>query len=242
MPTKKYYFIRSYNSNLDLSFIQYIELTGEMFLESQKRRIEKVFGCTVMGHYGSMEVNSIGYECGKNEYELFDSTTFVEILDEDNNVLPYGEEGYIHVTSLQNKAMPFIRYKLGDMGKLRIDSAGKRILRLSNAKETQFLVSGKTKLNAELLLEPLYVLSIESEKIIYQIQAEQIGADQIILKFLLDEEIDRSEFARYYMERLDERISNNFNIFIYFIGKMEGPDKNTGKYKWFTSDQNEVLL
>lgn len=225
------------NNNLDLSFIQYIELTGEMFLESLKRRIEKVFCCTVMGHYGSMEVNSIGYECGKNEYELFDSTTFVEILDEDNKILPYGEEGYIHVTSLQNKAMPFIRYKLGDRGKLRMDSAGKRILQLSNAKETQFLVSGKGKLNAELLLEPLYVLSTESEKIIYQIQAEQVGADQIILRFYLDEEINRSEFAQYYMERLDQRVSNNFNILIYFVSKMEEPDKNTGKYKWFTSNQ-----
>jgi phenylacetate-CoA ligase len=41
--------------------------------------------------------------------------TFVEILDDENNVLPYGQEGRI-VISLFNKAHPFIRYDIGDIG------------------------------------------------------------------------------------------------------------------------------
>jgi phenylacetate-CoA ligase len=40
----------------------------------------------------------------------------VEILDEDDQVLPYGQEGRIVVTSLYNKAHPMIRYEVGDIG------------------------------------------------------------------------------------------------------------------------------
>jgi phenylacetate-CoA ligase len=43
-------------------------------------------------------------------------TLFVEILDDNNNVLPYGQEGRIVITSLFNKAHPFIRYDIGDVG------------------------------------------------------------------------------------------------------------------------------
>jgi phenylacetate-CoA ligase len=43
-------------------------------------------------------------------------TCLVEIVDEQNKVLPYGQEGRIIVTQLYNKAMPFIRYEVGDYG------------------------------------------------------------------------------------------------------------------------------
>jgi phenylacetate-CoA ligase len=39
----------------------------------------------------------------------------VEILDENGTVLPYGEKGQCN-TSLFNKAHPFIRYDIGDIG------------------------------------------------------------------------------------------------------------------------------
>lgn len=38
----------------------------------------------------------------------------MKILNDDNEVLPYGSEGRIVVTSLYNKAFPMIRYDIGD--------------------------------------------------------------------------------------------------------------------------------
>jgi phenylacetate-CoA ligase len=40
---------------------------------------------------------------------------FVEILDDKGAVLPY-KKGRIVITSLFNKAHPFIRYDIGDIG------------------------------------------------------------------------------------------------------------------------------
>ncbi len=61
--------------------LRYIELTGEMTLAGQETRFETIFGCPVKCHYGTMEVSTIGYEAN-GLYKLFDSSTYVEILDE----------------------------------------------------------------------------------------------------------------------------------------------------------------
>jgi phenylacetate-CoA ligase len=44
----------------------------------------------------------------------FGVPVFNEILDNQNRPVPNGQEGRVIVTSLYNKAMPFIRYELGD--------------------------------------------------------------------------------------------------------------------------------
>ena len=43
----------------------------------------------------------------------------IEIVDENGNICPPGKEGEIIVTSLENYAMPFIRYKIGDIGAIK---------------------------------------------------------------------------------------------------------------------------
>jgi phenylacetate-CoA ligase len=49
-------------------------------------------------------------------------------LDEDNTVLPNGTEGRVVITSLYNKAHPFIRYDIGDVGILDERSTVKKPL------------------------------------------------------------------------------------------------------------------
>ena len=103
---------------MPLPSLQYIEVTGEMFLFSQKKRLEKVFSCVVKSHYGSMEVSTIGYEEDSGLYRLLESSTYLEILDDTGEAVEDNVEGNIYVTSLHNHAMPIIRYGLGDRGKI----------------------------------------------------------------------------------------------------------------------------
>ena len=58
----------------------------------------------------------IAFENPNGEWQVNAETLFVEILDENNNVVPHGTEGKIVITSLFNKANPFIRYEIGDIG------------------------------------------------------------------------------------------------------------------------------
>ena len=91
-------------------------VTSEMLFESDKKLLEKQFGIPIISEYGASELDLIAFENPKGEWQVNAETLFVEILDENNNPVPHGTEGKIVITSLYNKANPFIRYEIGDIG------------------------------------------------------------------------------------------------------------------------------
>jgi phenylacetate-CoA ligase len=94
--------------------------SGEMLFPHQRSAIEEAFGCRVFDRYGSAEVDTVCQECGTQPGHLHISaeTCWVEIVDPDGRCVPRGDAGEIVVTSLVNRAMPLIRYSLGDLGRL----------------------------------------------------------------------------------------------------------------------------
>lgn len=101
-------------------------VTSEMLFEDDKTLMEVQFGIPVINEYGASELDLIAFENPKGELQLNSETLFVEVLDDNNNVLDYGEEGRIVITSLYNKAHPFIRYDIGDTGILSKKSTSKK--------------------------------------------------------------------------------------------------------------------
>jgi phenylacetate-CoA ligase len=91
-------------------------VTSEMLFEADKTLLEKALGVPVINEYGASEVDLIAFQNTKGEWVVNAETCLVEIVDEQDRVLPYGQEGRIIVTQLYNKAMPFIRYEVGDYG------------------------------------------------------------------------------------------------------------------------------
>lgn len=91
-------------------------VTSEMLFEEDKKLMETYFGIPVINEYGASELDLIAFQNPRGEWQVNSETLFVEILDEHNTVLPYGKEGRIVITSLYNKAHPFIRYDIGDIG------------------------------------------------------------------------------------------------------------------------------
>lgn len=97
-------------------------VTSEMLFENDKILMEQAFGVPVINEYGASELDLIAFQNQKDQWIVNSETLFVEIVDDNGNVLPYGEEGRIVITSLYNKAHPFIRYDIGDIGILSPDS------------------------------------------------------------------------------------------------------------------------
>lgn len=93
-------------------------VTSEMLFEEDKLLMEKQFGIPVVNEYGASELDLIAFQNLKGEWQVNAETLFVEILDENNQPVPYGTEGRVVITSLFNKAHPFIRYDIGDIGVL----------------------------------------------------------------------------------------------------------------------------
>ena len=93
-------------------------VTSEMLFDDDKSLLETQFNIPVINEYGAAELGVIALQNKNDEWLINNDDLFVEILDDNDNVLPNGEVGRIVITSLYNKAHPFIRYDIGDIGKL----------------------------------------------------------------------------------------------------------------------------
>lgn len=90
-----------------------------MLLPHERVLIERVFGTKVADRYGGEEVSLIASECERHEgLHINIEHLVVEFLKDDGTDAVPGELGHIVVTDLMNRAMPFIRYQVEDMGVL----------------------------------------------------------------------------------------------------------------------------
>jgi phenylacetate-CoA ligase len=88
---------------------------GTLYLH-MRETIETVFNTKVFNRYGSREMGDIACDCEFHKgLHVNPYTHHVEILREDGSPCDPGEVGEIVVTLLTNKAMPLLRYRIGDM-------------------------------------------------------------------------------------------------------------------------------
>lgn len=84
--------------------------------DGQRQTIERAFSAPVFASYGSREFMLIGMECERhNGLHVSSENLLVEVI-KDGKPAADGESGEIAVTDLHNFGMPFIRYKIGDLG------------------------------------------------------------------------------------------------------------------------------
>ena len=100
------------NYNIHLESV--ISLGDKLFLHYRKN-IEKAFQCKVMENYGSSEGFLIASQYDLQYLYINTPQVYLEILDDDNKPVKDGEMGHVIVTRLDNRAMPLIRYRLGDL-------------------------------------------------------------------------------------------------------------------------------
>ncbi|MGD8457108.1 MAG: hypothetical protein PVF83_12045 [Anaerolineales bacterium] len=89
---------------------------GETTFDHQREAIEKAFGCPVYSSYGNGEHMGHLLQCREGNFHEIPDTAVIEVLNPDGEPAQPGETGELVVTSLINKAMPMIRYQVGDMG------------------------------------------------------------------------------------------------------------------------------
>jgi phenylacetate-CoA ligase len=85
--------------------------TAEVLMDAQRTQMQLAFGCRVFNQYGCREVPNIAWECRNGGMHVMADLVHLESAPLD------GEERLL-VTSLTNRLMPFIRYDLGDAGRL----------------------------------------------------------------------------------------------------------------------------
>ena len=93
-----------------------ISVSSEPSTQAERDDLARQFGCGVFDEYSTEELTRVAAQCADGTYHLFEDVAHVEIVDPDSDrVLPDGERGEVVGTYLHNLAMPFIRYRQGDL-------------------------------------------------------------------------------------------------------------------------------
>jgi phenylacetate-CoA ligase len=90
-----------------------VEVTAEKVTLPQRQLFEEVFHAPVTDHYASLEIFSYAYQCPDGGLHV-NEDRYLELVENGQAVNP-GRMGEVVVTALNQYAMPFIRYKNGDV-------------------------------------------------------------------------------------------------------------------------------
>lgn len=95
---------------------RFIFTSSEVLTTAARQRIETAWGKRLFNEYAATETATIAAECEQHQgLHLFEDLLIVEVVDENNRVVPIGTYGdKLLVTVLFNRTQPLIRYELTD--------------------------------------------------------------------------------------------------------------------------------
>ena len=115
-PSSLYQFAKFIFENGLTPFCKFkgIITSAEMLHPHYRTLAEYVFKTKIYNRYDSREVGLIAMECAEGRMHINCRDLYLEIDSPD----PYTEPGEILITQFNNYVMPFIRYRIGDVGLL----------------------------------------------------------------------------------------------------------------------------
>lgn len=247
--TKKFNYINGYTSSIVLfakflkgkniilnqvcPTLEYCIVTSEMLFNDDKALMEATFGVPVINEYGASELDLIAFTDYQDEFIVNSETLLVEILDENNQTVPYGSSGRIVITSLYNKAQPMIRYDIGDIGILSKASTYKKPVLEKLIGRTNDLItlpSGKTLAGLTFYYVTKSIVSDNGN--VKEFMIEQTKIDTFKIKYVSNRELFPKEKIK--IEKAIIKYLEN-DLTIVFEREISLKRSNSGKLKQFVS-------
>jgi phenylacetate-CoA ligase len=203
--------------------------TSSEYLEPNMRQfIRQTFDAELFDVYGCTEIKEVAWECQKHKgYHINEDDVFLEVLNHSVPADP-GEVGDIVLTDLRNRAMPLIRYRLGDLGMLLPGtcSCGRvfSLMMPAAGRSSEYVItpSGKT-------ISPYrFTTAVEKTPGLLQYQFIQDSADLIIIKIIMNE-YERKDTIKDIQAKIRSVIGEDMNIQVVICDKID--IEVNGKYK-----------
>jgi len=210
--------------------------SGESLSIFNREIIESAFATKVFNRYGCRDVGPIAHECEAHEgLHIFSDHVFVEIINEKGEECMPGEVGEIVVTDLDNYVFPFIRYKIGDIGKWATHecSCGRKLSLLESVEGRTFDLIIGTNNNRV----PGTYFTILSKKVqgIDQLQflQEKVGSLEVRLKVNNKYQAANDNILISLMK---EKLGDDMNITVKHVPNIDSTI--SGKFRWVVSKIN----
>ena len=207
--------------------------TSEVLTVEDREILSKMFGVNVINEYGVSEVGAIiAFENRANQWLLNRETQFIEIISSSHKPIIDGE---IITTDLNNKAMPFIRYRVGDIGTLKQDVIidGYKVLDSLQGRTNDNIRLPSGKISPGLTFYYISKSILESSGILKEFIIRQVELDT----FIFDIVSDRVLYS-YEIQGIEDKMStyleSGLKLKINRVAKINRPP--SGKIRHFYSE------
>jgi len=210
-------------------------ISAAMVLHDWERSlIEEIFQRPVTNRYGCEEVSLIACECKQhNGLHINADGIYLEILRPDGTPCAPGEPGMIVVTDLVNRAMPMIRYQVGDMGALSERQCpcgrGLPLLEKVEGRIAAYVVTPRGEFISGISLTDHFNTLIPG---VFQLQIIQEEPDRFVFRIVKDD-----DFGPHSLAKLQSLVAERFGPGVrYECEFVDGiPREPSGKYRFCIS-------
>jgi phenylacetate-CoA ligase len=208
--------------------------TSMVLHDWERRAIEEVFQCPVTNRYGCEEVSLIACQCERHKgMHINADGIYLEVLRSDGTPCRPGEPGAIVVTDLMNRAMPMIRYQVGDMGVLSDQPCpcgrGLPLLERVEGRIADYVVTRRGELISGISLTENFALLVPA---VAQLQIVQEEVDRFVFRIVRGPDFgDQSENIIGTLAR--ERFGPDVRYQCQYVDKI--PQEPSGKYRFCIS-------
>jgi len=208
--------------------------TAMVLHDWERRVIEDAFQCRVTNRYGCEEVSLIACECERHEgLHVNADGLYVEILRRDGTPAAVGEPGMVVVTDLVNRAMPILRYQVGDMavrsGQACTCGRGLPMLQRVEGRIADYVVTPRGELISGISLTENFAVMVPG---VAQLQIVQEELDRFVFHI-----VRGPDFGAVSLETIRSLVAERFGPDVRYqcdyVSRI--PQEPSGKYRFCVS-------
>ncbi|WP_129597791.1 phenylacetate--CoA ligase family protein [Methanohalophilus profundi] len=220
-------------NDLDIHQMDGVFTSAEKLFPVMRRNIKSAFNCDVYDGYGLNDGGIGAYECPEhNGLHIDTERSIMEIVNKDGTQLNEGV-GEVLATSLNNYAMPFIRYDTGDMGHLLEDQCscgrGSKLLKEILGRSIDILITPEGKqVHGWFFIYMFW----EYSKGIKEYQVVQKSLENIVIKIVPEDDFDEKQLNM--IKSVVHSKSHGWNVEFKYVDYIE--KTNAGKHKFIINN------
>jgi phenylacetate-CoA ligase len=216
---------------------KFIETTAEKVTGPQRQVLEEFFQCPVADWYSARELGTIAFQCPNGGIHVAE-TRYLEIVSDDQVIEP-GELGEVLVTSLNQFAMPFIRYRIDDLAIYEPSPCscgrGLPVLRKIVGRRNDMIFTS----DGLFVEEGYFALLFHNRPEIVRYQVYQPDRKRLEVRFVCKEKVD-APWCENVLDELQEHFGPNMSISLQIVDEIKLT--RAGKHRYVISDVKSDFL
>ena len=214
----------------DLKVIRpkFIGINSELSTQDQRNFISETFGCPVYDEYSTEETWMVASQCRRHNYHIFTDNVWVEFIDSKGQEVKPGEMGEMVLTTTRSPAMPFIRYRIGDVGRYSDAECpcglGFPLLEAFEGRADDCFILPSGKFVSSLKLLNTFTMYIKKYlHLLEEFKVTQVSSELIVIKIIKGSQYNSAHLEELLAD-LRRLLDDSVSIKVEFVDAIEKSD------------------